>query len=165
MCVTFDRVLSCFLLFIFFFNDTATTEIYTLSLHDALPIFLARLPHQRDRAGRRAPRLHLVLPVRRVREVPAPEGGGARVGRGLDRPLARAHGRGPRLAARPQRPLEGEAELLLPAPVLDLVRSRRALARGRDPAGRRAALLLGLRFPAPRSPTGVREGADRAGGA
>src|SRR2546422_6593862 len=26
---------------IFFFNDTATTEIYTLSLHDALPIFLA----------------------------------------------------------------------------------------------------------------------------
>src|SRR6266542_6983554 len=25
-------------LFIFFFNDTATTEIYTLSLHDALPI-------------------------------------------------------------------------------------------------------------------------------
>src|SRR5260221_2596603 len=28
------------LLFIFFFNDTATTEIYTLSLHDALPIFL-----------------------------------------------------------------------------------------------------------------------------
>src|SRR5260370_42654151 len=26
--------------FIFFFNDTATTEIYTLSLHDALPILL-----------------------------------------------------------------------------------------------------------------------------
>src|SRR5436190_17370569 len=26
--------------FIFFFNDTATTEIYTLSLHDALPISL-----------------------------------------------------------------------------------------------------------------------------
>ena len=24
----------------FFFNDTATTEIYTLSLHDALPIFM-----------------------------------------------------------------------------------------------------------------------------
>src|SRR5438874_5538605 len=29
-----------FRLFFFFFNDTATTEIYTLSLHDALPIFL-----------------------------------------------------------------------------------------------------------------------------
>src|SRR3712207_8923365 len=26
----------------FFFNDTATTEIYTLSLHDALPIYLGR---------------------------------------------------------------------------------------------------------------------------
>src|SRR5437899_10546220 len=30
----------------FFFNDTATTEIYTLSLHDALPIFQ---PGRRDR--------------------------------------------------------------------------------------------------------------------
>src|SRR3712207_7884669 len=29
---------------IFFFNDTATTEIYTLSLHDALPILRAALP-------------------------------------------------------------------------------------------------------------------------
>ena len=32
-----------FLFFFFFFNDTATTEIYTLSLHDALPIFTAEL--------------------------------------------------------------------------------------------------------------------------
>src|SRR5256886_17566030 len=30
-------LLQCFFFF-FFFNDTATTEIYTLSLHDALPI-------------------------------------------------------------------------------------------------------------------------------
>src|SRR2546422_2379462 len=30
--------MGCF--FFFFFNDTATTEIYTLSLHDALPIYL-----------------------------------------------------------------------------------------------------------------------------
>src|SRR3712207_7970578 len=29
------------LVYFFFFNDTATTEIYTLSLHDALPIYLA----------------------------------------------------------------------------------------------------------------------------
>src|SRR2546430_11457392 len=28
----------------FFFNDTATTEIYTLSLHDALPILVERRP-------------------------------------------------------------------------------------------------------------------------
>src|SRR2546422_8893459 len=30
--------------FLFFFNDTATTEIYTLSLHDALPIYFTKLP-------------------------------------------------------------------------------------------------------------------------
>src|ERR1044072_1183584 len=36
----------------FFFNDTATTEIYTLSLHDALPICRLGLgPCQRQRAG------------------------------------------------------------------------------------------------------------------
>src|SRR2546430_12365308 len=29
--------------FFFFFNDTATTEIYTLSLHDALPIWIKRV--------------------------------------------------------------------------------------------------------------------------
>ena len=35
----------CFFFFVvcFFFNDTATTEIYTLSLHDALPILKADL--------------------------------------------------------------------------------------------------------------------------
>src|SRR3712207_8326350 len=37
------------MLFIFF-NDTATTEIYTLSLHDALPIFTCRAP-SRSRGG------------------------------------------------------------------------------------------------------------------
>src|SRR2546429_8328650 len=31
------------LFFFFFFNDTATTEIYTLSLHDALPIYAAEV--------------------------------------------------------------------------------------------------------------------------
>src|SRR6201999_2114948 len=36
-----------FFVFVFFFNDTATTEIYTLSLHDALPIFLAMVFHRR----------------------------------------------------------------------------------------------------------------------
>src|SRR2546425_10236393 len=37
-------------LFIFFFNDTATTEIYTLSLHDALPILLDRADARTHRA-------------------------------------------------------------------------------------------------------------------
>src|SRR5438067_3337587 len=40
--------MSCFS---FFFNDTATPEIYTLSLHDALPISLQRLRAAAARAG------------------------------------------------------------------------------------------------------------------
>src|SRR5256885_3053355 len=35
----------------FFFNDTATTEIYTLSLHDALPIYLVHQQTQNQRYG------------------------------------------------------------------------------------------------------------------
>src|SRR5258707_12304258 len=35
----------------FFFNDTATTEIYTLSLHDALPISIPRGPSGRPPSG------------------------------------------------------------------------------------------------------------------
>src|SRR6266511_3298280 len=35
----------------FFFNDTATTEIYTLSLHDALPISTLASPRPRHTAG------------------------------------------------------------------------------------------------------------------
>src|SRR5947207_3680110 len=35
-----DYASSLFFFLFFFFNDTATTEIYTLSLHDALPIFI-----------------------------------------------------------------------------------------------------------------------------
>src|SRR2546422_8810491 len=40
----FCLLFSCFsyILCFFFFNDTATTEIYTLSLHDALPIYGVR---------------------------------------------------------------------------------------------------------------------------
>src|SRR2546426_11195773 len=58
-----NRPFFCFsglsLLFFFFFNDTATTEIYTLSLHDALPISTCRRRpglrprgHQRPSASR-----------------------------------------------------------------------------------------------------------------
>src|SRR5256885_12531126 len=62
----------------FFFNDTATTEIYTLSLHDALPISLQRADegrhrrrelsllhhraeHRRDRKSTRLNSSHLVI--------------------------------------------------------------------------------------------------------
>src|SRR5215204_7774933 len=53
------------LFFFFFFNDTATTEIYTLSLHDALPIYPEgpapprtgrTAPERRPPAHRRPPR-------------------------------------------------------------------------------------------------------------
>src|SRR5438477_13050494 len=53
--LAFKFVTQCFLLF-FFFNDTATTEIYTLSLHDALPISLLPGPCSTFGAGRRCDR-------------------------------------------------------------------------------------------------------------
>src|SRR5256886_11975333 len=47
----------------FFFNDTATTEIYTLSLHDALPILLGRPARACEpRAGQGLPRPDPRLP-------------------------------------------------------------------------------------------------------
>src|SRR3712207_8835536 len=63
----------------FFFNDTATTEIYTLSLHDALPISAPRLQHlpgpdllPADQPGHDLPVLRQeLLPRRR----PRPGGG------------------------------------------------------------------------------------------
>src|SRR5215203_4230648 len=50
----------CFFCVFFFFNDTATTEIYTLSLHDALPISFAGYlgedrPAHREGLGRPLP--------------------------------------------------------------------------------------------------------------
>src|SRR3712207_8107110 len=45
-------------MFFFFFNDTATTEIYTLSLHDALPIC------RRRRRRRRSASSSALLPAR-----------------------------------------------------------------------------------------------------
>src|SRR5256885_3129518 len=68
--------------FFFFFNDTATTEIYTLSLHDALPILqtdrgparrrlgaVARRPRQRALRARGQPqRPPPARPLRRQRE-------------------------------------------------------------------------------------------------
>src|SRR6266513_6529976 len=51
----FSFLLSLLFFFFFFFNDTATTEIYTLSLHDALPIYRRRSPRGRPRHGRHRP--------------------------------------------------------------------------------------------------------------
>src|SRR2546430_8199250 len=51
-----------FIFIFFFFNDTATTEIYTLSLHDALPIYRPAfgMMHSHDRAH--VPEQHDLLP-------------------------------------------------------------------------------------------------------
>src|SRR5258708_34226776 len=64
----------------FFFNDTATTEIYTLSLHDALPIFAAPVAEPvitGDNAAAlrlfRQAALHDEL-IRREDELPNPRG-------------------------------------------------------------------------------------------
>src|SRR5438034_4221235 len=48
--------------FVFFFNDTSPTELYTLSLHDALPISARRRDDDGDRHARRA---RARLPVHR----------------------------------------------------------------------------------------------------
>src|SRR5256885_9084355 len=84
--------------FFFFFNDTATTEIYTLSLHDALPISccdapargrrrLGRARGDRARQDRKSTRLnssHLVISYavfclkKKKRRVRAPDPGSSR---------------------------------------------------------------------------------------
>src|SRR6202171_6651953 len=46
----------------FFFNDTATTEIYTLSLHDALPICESAALEKKASRGRKAHRHHAPQP-------------------------------------------------------------------------------------------------------
>src|SRR5256885_11941082 len=69
-------------MFVFFFNDTATTEIYTLSLHDALPISHDAGAGAGERlSGRREGRAPEVLP-----HVAATGRGAARERRRLQRP-------------------------------------------------------------------------------
>src|SRR5258708_16692137 len=64
LCLIYRPHPTRFLLF-FFFNDTATTEIYTLSLHDALPISMGRLDHRGLRAASTiAPAEQIERPVR-----------------------------------------------------------------------------------------------------
>src|SRR2546425_1051308 len=131
----------------FFFNDTATTEIYTLSLHDALPISrrygghpLRRPQRLRLRRSLRAerhegtagPQRRSLLRGCRSVALPAPRGVQARHGR---------HARG--------------------APVVAARRGPGAdLRRGRAPAGERAAAAEGRHSAGPRPPRGVQQ--DRA---
>src|SRR3989475_2841907 len=119
--------MSGLLCFFFFFNDTATTEIYTLSLHDALPISHpgAASRDRLDRPGRALQRRTVRSRRERVARQGARGGARARGGRGnrvlhprLGRrsvPRAAARLRAPRAAPRlgrvarrgPARPLGG----------------------------------------------------------
>src|SRR5260370_21839797 len=66
----FSTLISTLIFFFFFFNDTATTEIYTLSLHDALPILNLRrksnieLHEVRSRCG--SPKICMSFTVQRA---------------------------------------------------------------------------------------------------
>src|SRR2546422_8453453 len=76
-------------LLFFFFNDTATTEIYTLSLHDALPISLRPFAARRAAAG--------------VRGAAGARGGAGQAGRGARARRGRGRGRGAGRRASPGR--------------------------------------------------------------
>src|SRR5258705_3232674 len=54
----------------FFFNDTATTEIYTLSLHDALPIYVRQRPGVPAQGPGPLPRRHRAAGQGLRRQVP-----------------------------------------------------------------------------------------------
>src|SRR2546426_12407018 len=112
-------------MYFFFFNDTATTEIYTLSLHDALPILAAGLVAEALAGLAVFPvDLHDPLDRREDHEVREPAPG--RPFHGLGRALRRAPDRWVRLLERP-RPWvhvgipvvaagEGERALFRPGP-------------------------------------------------
>src|SRR3989449_2740578 len=118
-----------FSLYFFFFNDTATTEIYTLSLHDALPIYLAslaashgdgtdpRLPDDAVASGVHAVSFHAQLLAVHAR--------GGRAPRGAPRELARRE-------AHPPLPPAASGRLRPGAVRLDAQTPRRPEAKWND---------------------------------
>src|SRR3989441_4240328 len=89
-------------IFFFFFNDTATTEIYTLSLHDALPILRDAGGHRRDRSTGQSAR---DIAAAGAREATRRERARSRGGAVRDRRLSqgrRSAGQDARPAARPE---------------------------------------------------------------
>src|SRR3712207_7528709 len=80
-----------------FFNDTATTEIYTLSLHDALPIYLQhvavggdrKLPRRLDRGDQTGVRPRSLAELRSSQELGPPSGGASRAAPRGDRKSTR----------------------------------------------------------------------------
>src|SRR2546425_11531643 len=123
---------SLHILFFFFFNDTATTEIYTLSLHDALPIYHERHP---VRAG--------VGRLRDARDLQHDAAAGAHLRERRDRAGAVLHGgRGRRVRGQLQGQ-EGQvpgadghhaAEALEPSAVMAMVTAARIRMSGTHPS-------------------------------
>src|SRR6266496_6396638 len=74
----------------FFFNDTATTEIYTLSLHDALPIYGAWSASTAVRGGTRRAGSRPAVPPS-LAEFPCLPGRVQRPSPGLLRPVLLGH--------------------------------------------------------------------------
>ena len=117
-----------------------------------------------DGVRRRAPPVHDAVRLRRVRPLPAAQGARARVGRRLDRLLARPHRR--RLRPHVHRhpgAAEGQAERLLPRAGLDLVRSRRAHDPAAGRAVRRRPVPVGVGLPPRRPHARVHRRPRRAG--
>src|SRR2546427_8671977 len=102
--MSFIGRLSALIPFFFFFNDTATTEIYTLSLHDALPIYArdggVDADHPPAAVGERAARVTRV--ERRVGLDDVLDDAAGRAGARRQRAAERAH--------HPRRHRAGEAE-------------------------------------------------------
>src|SRR3712207_2836138 len=95
---TLKTLILCF----FFFNDTATTEIYTLSLHDALPICEDGPQRHRERVDAGVRRG--LRPLRQVRVRPRQGRDRAPVDAGLGRALVAVRAGGARVRAGGQRP-------------------------------------------------------------
>src|SRR2546422_11316807 len=120
------------LAFFFFFNDTATTEIYTLSLHDALPICLREV----DEVAARLDRAHAGQALCAARHLHAP-----RLYAALARPREQVQVSLPRVGVH-----EGRRQPRRPdAPT---ARAGEDHARRRLPARRRQVVPLPLRSEA-----------------
>src|SRR6267154_2367115 len=116
----------------FFFNDTATTEIYTLSLHDALPISVRTAGHQRPLRLREERAAVQPAGLRHAAVRPAPAGG-RRLPVGPVADHGAAHSRA---LARPDAPARHRRRTLVAHPAAESVRGP-----GRPLPG---GLLLGL---------------------
>src|SRR2546430_7756629 len=125
----------CSLTSFFFFNDTATTEIYTLSLHDALPIYppahgAVFLPDRRRLGLEPLPDARAPPGVRRPRRDPR---------QAVERP-PQFHAGGPRGPEQPHQ-LVHPAEEAVARRRPQVPRPRDEAQRRRDPDERRAAQL------------------------